>query len=373
MRAPLYLGVRAFRSLPSMTDLATLLSRLGARFGAGTDPADFGDPAAEVRAAGSALVAGLLPWEGLVRVVGSEAVPFLQRLLSCDLRDLAPGASAPGCLLSPTGRALAVVLALRTDGEVLLGVETPFARPLAQALERYRFSEAVGIADGSETAAWLILLGPKAPEALRSLGVAEPPARGSHIVPANGEGVGRILRTDLLGVPEYRLLAPRDQAASLLERLLAPVPGARPIGTVAREHLRIRAGLPRPGLDLDDSVYPEEVGLEAALSTSKGCSPGQAVVAKIRTYGGAKRRLIVLGFDAGDEPRRGDAVEREGAEVGRLTSVSAEPALGPAHALALVKKEAAAPGTLLAARRGPASLRARVLPSATAIASSPRP
>ncbi len=348
-----------------MTDLATFLSRLGARFGAGTDPA------AEIRGAGSALAAGLLPWEGLVRVGGSEAVPFLQRLLSCDLRDLAAGASAPGCLLSPTGRALAVVLALRTDGEVLLQVETPFALPLAQALERYRFSEAVEIADGSETAAWLVLLGPKAPDALRAVGLPEPPARGRHVASANGEGAGRILRSDLLGVPEYRLLSSRDLAASLLERLLASVPGARPIGTVALEHLRIRAGLPRPGLDLDDSVYPEEVGLEAALSTSKGCYPGQEVVAKIRTYGGAKRRLVVLGFDAGDAPRRGDLLEKEGAEVGRLTSVSADPALGPAHALALVKREAADPGTLLAVRRGPATLRAKVLPSAATTAGTP--
>jgi folate-binding protein YgfZ len=348
-----------------VTDLATFLSRLGARFGAGTDPA------AEIRGAGSALAAGPLPWEGLVRVGGSEAVPFLQRLLSCDLRDLAAGASAPGCLLSPTGRALAVVLALRTDGEVLLQVETPFALPLAQALERYRFSEAVEIADGSEAAAWLVLLGPKAPEALRAVGLPEPPARGSHVASANG--TGRILRSDLLGVPEYRLLSSRDQAASLLERFLASVPGARPIGTVALEHLRIRAGLPRPGLDLDESVYPEEVGLEAALSTSKGCYPGQEVVAKIRTYGGAKRRLVVLGFDAGDAPRRGDLLEKEGAEVGRLTSVSAEPPLGPAHALALVKREAADPGTLLAVRRGPASLRAKVLTSAATTAGTPPP
>ncbi|HKB15221.1 MAG TPA: hypothetical protein VKF62_04110, partial [Planctomycetota bacterium] len=306
-----------------MVDPATLLSRLGARFREGSDPADFGDPAAEVRAAGSTLAAGLLPWVGLVRVGGTEAVSFLQRLLSCDLRDLAPGASAPGCLLSPNGRALAVVLALRTEEEVLLEVEAPFAPPLAQALERYRFAEAVEIADRSATVSWLVLLGPRAPDALRAIGIAEPPAGGTHASTARGDG--RVLRADRLGAPDFRLLVPREQAVPLLERLLAAVPAAKPIGTVALEHLRIRAGDPRPGLDLDDSVYPEEAGLEAALSTSKGCYPGQEVVAKIRTYGGAKRRLVVVGFEAGNTPRRGDLLEKEGAEVGRLTSVSAEP------------------------------------------------
>ncbi|HKB15001.1 MAG TPA: hypothetical protein VKF62_03000, partial [Planctomycetota bacterium] len=322
-----------------MADLKTLLSRLGARFREGSDPADFGDPAAEVRAAESGFAAGLLPWEGLVRVGGVEAVPFLQRLLSCDLRDLAPGASAPGCLLSPTGRALAVVLVLRTDEEVLLEVEIPFARPLSQALERYRFAEAVEVADLSERVAWLVLLGPEAPQALRAAGIPGPSARGNH---AAFGGESRILRTDLLGVPEFCLLASRDQAASLLERLLASLPGARPIGTVALEHLRLLACLPRPGIDLDDSVYPEEVGLAAALSTSKGCYPGQEVVAKIRTYGGAKRRLLVLRFEAGARPSRGDPVEADGVEVGRVTSVSAEVGLAPPLALAIVRREALA-------------------------------
>ncbi|MGH7149655.1 MAG: YgfZ/GcvT domain-containing protein [Planctomycetota bacterium] len=345
-----------------MADLTTLLTRLGARFRGASDPSDFGDPAAELREAESTFVAGLLPWEGLVRVGGTEAVAFLQRLLSCDLRDLAPGGSTAGCLLSPTGRALAVVLALRTEEEVFLAVETSFARPLAQALERYRFAEAVEIADRSESASWLVLLGPKAPDALRAVGIVEPAARGSHSPLPTSERDGRILRADFLGVPEFRLLASREQTAPLLERLLASARGGKPIGTVALEHLRIRAGLPRPGIDLDDSVYPEEVGLEAALSTSKGCYPGQEVVAKIRTYGGAKRRLVVLRFETGARPSRGDPVEADGAEVGRVTSASADVGLALPLALAIVRREALAGSAEIrvGGREGP--LRAAVVP-----------
>ncbi|HET6204610.1 MAG TPA: glycine cleavage T C-terminal barrel domain-containing protein [Planctomycetota bacterium] len=351
-----------------MDELASLLARLGGRIADGPDPgvpADFGDPASEVAAAETALAAGPIPWRGLVRVGGAEAVPFLQRLLSCDLGALSPGESAAGCLLTPAGRAVAVVLALRAEAEVLLEVEAALAPALLAALERYRFAEPVELADRTSETAWLALLGPKGGEALRSVGIADAPSAGRHA--ATSEGSVRVLRTDALGIPDFRLLAPRRRAAPLLERVLASVPGARPIGAVPLEYLRIRAGIPRQGLDLDEATYPDEVGLEASLSTSKGCYPGQEVVARLRTYGGARRRLVVLRFEPGPPPRSGDRIERDGVEVGRVTSVSAEGALGPFLALGLARREGATEGAAVEIRRGSSALRAvLVAPSPTA-------
>src|SRR5213594_4054695 len=144
----------------------------------------------------SPLVAGLLPWKGLLRASGPDAVPFLHRLLSCDLNPLPPGGSVLGCFLTPQGRAIAAILALRTEGEVLLEVEAGFSPALSSTLERYRFAEAVEFADLSDEAAWLVLLGPKAPDALRALGISDAPSPGRHLAASNLAGVLRVLRSD---------------------------------------------------------------------------------------------------------------------------------------------------------------------------------
>ena len=115
--------------------------------------------------------------------------------------------------------------------------------------------------------------------------------------------------------------------------------GAVPVSEGVGECLRVEHGRPRYGVDLDDSVIPQEAGLnERAVSFTKGCYVGQETVARLYYRGKPNRRLLGLKLDApaqpGSELRLGEKV------VGRLGSSVVSPDLGPIG-LALVRREAA--------------------------------
>jgi folate-binding protein YgfZ len=92
------------------------------------------------------------------------------------------------------------------------------------------------------------------------------------------------------------------------------------------EALRIEAGTPAWGKELDDSVLPAEAGLdETHISFTKGCFPGQEPLARLHYRGHANRRLRVLDVE-GAEP--GNELVWDGKVVGRVTSALGELALG---------------------------------------------
>jgi folate-binding protein YgfZ len=104
------------------------------------------------------------------------------------------------------------------------------------------------------------------------------------------------------------------------------------------ECLRVEHGRPRYGIDLDDSVIPEEAGLnERAVSFTKGCYVGQETVARLYYRGKPNRRLRGLRLSGMASP--GDELSYEGRVVGRLSSVATSPRFGPIG-LALVRREA---------------------------------
>jgi folate-binding protein YgfZ len=85
---------------------------------------------------------------------------------------------------------------------------------------------------------------------------------------------------------------------------------------------------------MDSSNLPDEVGMDDAISTTKGCYVGQEVVARLRTYGRVNRRLVRFRFEGGPiEPgtalRRPEEKAPARVEAGRVTSSAVSPALGP--------------------------------------------
>jgi folate-binding protein YgfZ len=99
------------------------------------------------------------------------------------------------------------------------------------------------------------------------------------------------------------------------------------------ERLRIEAGTPRFGREIDDRVLPAEAGLdERAISFTKGCYPGQEPIARQHYRGKVNRRLRVLEVE-GDPPAPETAVVLGEKEVGRVTSAV------PGLALAYVRSE----------------------------------
>ncbi len=121
--------------------------------------------------------------------------------------------------------------------------------------------------------------------------------------------------------------------------------GATPVSEDAAEIIRIERGRPRYGIELDDTVIPQEAGLnERAVSFTKGCYVGQETVARLYYRGKPNRHLRGLRLAAPALP--GEQVSLQGRAVGVLGSVAQSPELGPI-ALALVRREAP-PGSTVA-------------------------
>src|SRR5439155_13934181 len=138
--------------------------------------------------------------------------------------------------------------------------------------------------------------------------------------------------------------------------------GVSPIGRDALELLRIEAGIPRFGADMDENTLALEVAPESALSFTKGCYVGQETVARGTYVGQVRRKLLGLRIEGDTPPVRGDPVSRGEQKVGAVTSAAWSPAVGWVIALALLRVDAVSPTDALFVDRGGWSLRARLHP-----------
>jgi tRNA-modifying protein YgfZ len=142
----------------------------------------------------------------------------------------------------------------------------------------------------------------------------------------------RAIRTDL-GIDLLCDAGDTGALAAALEQT-----GATPVSEATADIVRIEHGRARYGVDLDDSVIPQEADLNSrAVSFTKGCYVGQETVARLFYRGKPNRQLRGLRLSApawaGAEITFGDRI------VGRLGSIAESPSLGPI-ALALVRREA---------------------------------
>ena len=219
---------------------------------------------------------------GYVRVSGPDAADFLERMLSNEVQGLAVGASTRALLLTPKGRMIAPLRAVReSDDAFLLVTEAALAEPVSAALLRARFA------------------------AKCEISVA--PLRGYLHLADPGRG----LRVEDYGIDAWETWEEGELDAGEASEL---------------EPLRIEAGTPVWGKELDESVLPAEAGLEEThISFTKGCYPGQEPIARLHYRGHPNRRLRRLAVAAA---KPGDEITHEGKAVGRVTSAVPGKALG---------------------------------------------
>jgi aminomethyltransferase len=157
-----------------------------------------------------------------------------------------------------------------------------------------------------------------------------------------------ISRSGYTGEDGFEILVPKAGAEALWERLLADQ-RVRPIGLGARDSLRLEAGLPLYGHDLDETVSPIEAGLNFAVSKRRrlaGDFPGAARIAK-ELAGELSRVRVGLSVLEGAPAREGAEIVHEGRNVGRVTSGGFSPSLSASIAMGFIDPALAAPGTRL--------------------------
>ena len=282
----------------------------------------FGDVTAEYLAirSGAALVADC---HDVVSVHGSDAESFLQGLISQDLEALPEGGVSRSLLLGPEGKLRAVLWVLKGKGELLLVVDRGMGEALAAELNRYRFrvDAVVEPLSGEILGLW----GPSSRTVLEQADLFAPDGwerRGDQLVAYLP--LGRLDRFLIVG-----------SGGGALEAA-----GARRAGSLAVDAVRVEAGEPVMGRDLDHKTIPQESGLvPEAVSFTKGCYLGQELVARIDSRGHVNRLLrgVVVGTNV--LPPEGAELFTETRPVGRITSVAESPTLRAPIGLALVRRE----------------------------------
>jgi folate-binding protein YgfZ len=262
---------------------------------------------------------------GKLALTGSEAKAFLNGQVTNEIEALEPGHGCYAALLTHKGKMLADLRVIDTGSELLLLCERSALQALFDAIRRYKIGFDVELHKRTLERGLLSLIGPRADALLG----AELPAQEHANVQSD---LGMLIRTDV-GVDVVCDSADTERVkAALLEA------GAVEADEAIAEIVRVERGRPRYGIDLDDSVIPQEAGLnERAVSFTKGCYVGQETVARLFYKGKPNRHL--RGLRLGEEVQPGTELRLGEREVGRLTSVARSPKLG-AVGLALVRREA---------------------------------
>jgi tRNA-modifying protein YgfZ len=224
-----------------------------------------------------------------VRVADSDAADFLERMLSNEVASLEVGEARQALLLTPKGRIVAPLRVVReSDDTFLLISEAGLAEVVSGALLRARFA------------------------AKCEISVA--PLRGYLHLADPGGGVP----VADYGVDAWETWEDEEREGADSEEL---------------ERLRIEAGTPAWGKELDETVLPAEAGLdETHISFTKGCYPGQEPVARVHYRGHPNRRLRRLEVETASP---GDEILVDDKVVGRVTSAV------PGRALGYVRREVA--------------------------------
>ncbi len=335
------------------TPLKPALAAAGARFGmyGFCEVAErFGDDVlAEYRRVRTA--AGLIDvsYRRKIRVSGEDRTSFLQGMLSNDVAALAPGEGCHAAFLTVQGKVVADPRVYNLQDHVLLDVEPAAADGLLGGLERHIVADDVELRDVTAELAAVSIQGPRADQVIEALAGKVGAFRRDLDVRDVTVGIAeaKLVRVRETGEIGYELLLP---VASAVETWTLMISRGKafdllPVGHVAFNVLRLEAGIPWYGTDVDDTRLVLEAGLESAISATKGCYLGQEVVERASARGHVNRRLIGLRVLGGGVPQAGANVRIDGKDVGVVTSAVESPALGRPIALAYIRREHLQAGT----------------------------
>ena len=293
---------------------------------------------------------------GRIVVSGTERRSYLQGLLTNDVLALLPGQGCYTAYLTAQGRMIADLYAYELGDVLLLTLTGAVTGRVMAMLDQFIFSEDVQLGDVSGTFAQIGVVGPDAAAAVGAIvnGVPVETLRGmaEH---GNARGAwagGAVIVTRIAdaGEPGFDLFVDAAQAGALKAALLAA--GAVELDETAAEAVRIEAGIPLFGRDMDEETIPLEAGIESrAISFTKGCYVGQEVIIRVlhRGHGRVARKLIGLTVDGDRAPDDGAVIRSGDREIGHVTSAAISPALQRPIALAYLHRDFLEPGTSVTA------------------------
>jgi folate-binding protein YgfZ len=325
-------------------------------------PAGYTSVDAEVRAVRAR--AGIIDWSDRAKIelTGTERVPFLDGVVTADMKILRDGTSAYALLLNEKSRILGDLRVYALPDSLVLDVEPGQKDNVLRILDKARVSDDVEFKDLGGVG-HLEVLGPLAGAALARVfgpSLQALPTNGYLSARIERGSTARIARIPSMGGPSYAVSSPSSDLSDAWDRILEA--GVTPIGRDAWEVLRIESGVPRFGADMGEDTLALEVAPDSAISFTKGCYVGQEVVARGTYVGQIRRKLLGLRVGGDLPPVHGDVVSVGSREVGSVTSGTWSPTLRSSIAMALLRLDAVSTENGLSVDRAGWDLRARLSP-----------
>jgi folate-binding protein YgfZ len=263
---------------------------------------------------------------GLIAVWGRESVQFLDGLISNDMKTLEDGGQMFAAFPNAQGRLLAVVRVLRQGDRFLFETEAATRQKVFDNLFRFTYAGDFFVEELSEQYRYFEAFG----------SVSEPGAVATGFLFASTESNGYFV--------------PADSADAFRDELIAG--GAVEIAEELYEVLRVENGIPKYGVDMDETTIVPELGLDGLISYQKGCYIGQEIIARIHFRGHVAKQLtgLVLSIppaEVGGDFSNAELKSSGGKNAGRITSVTFSPKLDKTIALAFVRYDYIAEGTEL--------------------------
>jgi folate-binding protein YgfZ len=256
---------------------------------------------------------------GKLLLTGSDVREFLQGQVTNDIEGLADGEGCHAAFLTHKGKMLGDLRVFAFAGGVFLDCERSVLQDLFNLIRRFKLGRDVEVSKRTLERGLLSVYGPREGTELQHRRVEIGGVQVREIT----TDVGRDIVCD----------------AGDVERVKAALDVVE-CSEEAAEIVRVERGVPRYGIDLDDTVIPQEAGLnERLVSFTKGCYVGQETVARLYYRGKPNRRLMGLRCDEVLAP--GTQLERDGKVVAVVKSSVMSPREGPI-ALAFVRREVAA-------------------------------
>jgi len=293
---------------------------------------------------------GYFPLDGwsLIDATGKDVDRYLQTQTTNDVHQVAEGGGQNSAVVDRKARLIATFsLHKMGEGANCILIEQTQRERLVRHLESYLFREDVVLS--SPPLSLLALQGPMCARILaRWTGDGNPlPEKPNGIALFDCEGdTWRVINKSLTGEEGFVIGLPpaaRDKLMAGLENLDEEYPPAR-VRPETVDTLRIEAGLPLFGRDMDDKNILPETGLEhSSVSYNKGCYIGQEVIARIKTYGAPNFALMGLSVEGQTPPPYDGEIRLGSQKIGRVKSGTYSPTLGRSIALAYIQKDHRSP------------------------------
>ena len=301
----------------------------------------FTDPEQEHRAVRQGVGVVDLSYRGRFHLTGSDRAAYLHRIISNDVEGLSVGEGNYATILTNRGKIIADMNVYVFEDFIGIETNSETRSSLYQELDKYLIADDVTIEDFTEHTGAVGVHGPKSAELLQEVygfDMGNLPEYHSAVHEIDGRRI-ICVRANETGEIGYNLCTTSESMEWLWDTTLTKgrTFGAQPVGLTALNTLRIEAGIPRYGAELDDSIFPGEAELEHAVNFEKGCYIGQEIVARME-YRGHPNRLL-RGFEiAGDIlPQKGDLLFDGDKEIGWITSVVVSLTLGKTIGMGYVR------------------------------------